>query len=126
MPADLDLGEFQLTLGERRGLRAAAVGVVARPLVLAAFAVGFVLTTATINLFVVGLDSKWLLFGFFVLGLPLWFQSPRPRRRRYHPAADHHERDPLEHREVAQRIARHGDDVGELARLDAADAVLPA
>jgi aminobenzoyl-glutamate transport protein len=40
VPADLDLGEFEPTAGERRGLRAAAAGAVVGALVLAAFAFG--------------------------------------------------------------------------------------
>jgi hypothetical protein len=37
----------------------------------------------------------------------------------------HDERDPLEHADVFQWIAGHGDDVGVVARLQDADLVLP-
>src|SRR6267142_3590478 len=40
-------------------------------------------------------------------------------------AALHHELDALHLRDVRERIARHGDDVAELALLEASDAVRP-
>ena len=41
-------------------------------------------------------------------------------------AAFHHERDLLQYADVRERVSRHCDDVGEIARLQRADLSLPA
>ncbi len=42
------------------------------------------------------------------------------------PPVFHHERDLLHHRNVVERIARHGDDVGQFSGLECAELVEPA